>query len=51
MDRTKWLTVEELDEYLKMGRTKLYSMAQEGKSLLPRSATNGASTGRKSASG
>ena len=30
MDRTKWLTIEELAEYLKMGRTKLYSMAQEG---------------------
>jgi len=30
MDRTKWLTIEELAEYLKMGRTKLYRMAQEG---------------------
>lgn len=30
MDQTKWLTIEELAEYLKMGRTKLYRMAQEG---------------------
>ncbi len=30
MDRTKWLTIEELAEYLKMGRTKLYRMAQDG---------------------
>ena len=30
MDRTKWLTIGELAEYLKMGRTKLYRMAQEG---------------------
>lgn len=30
MDQTKWLTIEELTEYLKMGRTKLYRMAQEG---------------------
>jgi len=30
MNRTKWLTIEELAEYLKMGRTKLYRMAQEG---------------------
>jgi len=30
MDRTKWLTIDELAEYLKMGRTKLYRMAQEG---------------------
>jgi len=30
MDRTKWLTIEELAEYLKMGRTKLYSMARDG---------------------
>jgi len=30
MDRTKWLTIEELAEYLKMGRTKLYCMAKEG---------------------
>lgn len=27
----KWLTVDELAEYLKMGRTKLYTMAQQGK--------------------
>jgi len=26
----KWLTIEELAEYLKMGRTKLYRMAQDG---------------------
>ncbi len=30
MDRTKWLTIDELAEYLKMGRTKLYRMAQDG---------------------
>ncbi|HOV90473.1 MAG TPA: helix-turn-helix domain-containing protein [Syntrophorhabdaceae bacterium] len=30
MDRTKWLTIEELAEYLKIGRTKLYRMAQDG---------------------
>lgn len=30
MDRTKWLTIDELFEYLKMGRTKLYRMAQDG---------------------
>ncbi len=30
MDYTKWLTIEELAEYLKMGRTKLYRLAQEG---------------------
>lgn len=30
MDQTKWLTIQELAEYLKMGRTKLYRMAQEG---------------------
>lgn len=30
MYRTKWLTIEELAEYLKMGRTKLYRMAQDG---------------------
>ena len=28
MDNDKWLTLEELAEYLKMGRTKLYRMAQ-----------------------
>ncbi len=27
----KWLTIDELAEYLKMGRTKLYTMAQQGK--------------------
>jgi PTS system nitrogen regulatory IIA component len=27
----KWLTIDELAEYLKMGRTKLYTMAQMGK--------------------
>jgi excisionase family DNA binding protein len=26
----KWLTVDELAIYLKMGRTKLYTMAQRG---------------------
>jgi len=26
----KWLTVEELADYLKIGRTKLYTMAQNG---------------------
>jgi len=26
----KWLTIEELSEYLKIGRTKLYRLAQEG---------------------
>ncbi|MES9822836.1 MAG: helix-turn-helix domain-containing protein [Candidatus Thiodiazotropha endolucinida] len=26
----KWLTIDELAVYLKMGRTKLYSMAQRG---------------------
>jgi excisionase family DNA binding protein len=30
MDQDKWLTIDELAEYLKMGRTKLYRMAQEG---------------------
>ena len=30
MDLTKWLTIVELAEYLKMGRTKLYRMAQDG---------------------
>jgi excisionase family DNA binding protein len=25
----KWLTIDELAEYLKMGRTKLYTMAQK----------------------
>ena len=26
----KWLTIDELATYLKMGRTKLYTMAQRG---------------------
>ena len=26
----KWLTVDDLANYLKMGRTKLYTMAQKG---------------------
>ena len=26
----KWLTIDELASYLKMGRTKLYTMAQKG---------------------
>ncbi len=26
----KWLTIDELVSYLKMGRTKLYTMAQKG---------------------
>jgi len=30
MDQDKLLTIDELAEYLKMGRTKLYRMAQEG---------------------
>ncbi|MCL6606388.1 MAG: excisionase family DNA-binding protein [Paenibacillus sp.] len=51
MDRTKWLTVEELAEYLKIGRTKPYRMASEGTSRLPRSAIDSVSTGRKSTSG
>jgi len=29
MDQDKWLTIEELSDYLKMGRTKLYRMAQK----------------------
>jgi len=29
MDQDKWLTIDELADYLKMGRTKLYRMAQE----------------------
>lgn len=28
MNNDKWLTLEELAEYLKLGRTKLYQMAQ-----------------------
>jgi excisionase family DNA binding protein len=27
----KWLTLDELAAYLKMGRTKLYTLAQQGK--------------------
>ena len=27
----KWLTIDELVAYLKMGKTKLYTMAQNGK--------------------
>jgi excisionase family DNA binding protein len=30
MDQNKWLTIDELAEYLKMGRMKLYRMAQDG---------------------
>ena len=30
MNRTKWLTIEELAKYLKMGRSKLERMAQDG---------------------
>jgi excisionase family DNA binding protein len=30
MDVDKWLTLDELAEYLKLGRTTLYRMAQEG---------------------
>jgi len=30
MNQGKWLTIDELAEYLKMGRTKLYRMAQDG---------------------
>ncbi|MEA1990800.1 MAG: helix-turn-helix domain-containing protein [Thermodesulfobacteriota bacterium] len=29
MYQDKWLTIEELSDYLKMGRTKLYRMAQK----------------------
>lgn len=29
MDQDKWLTIDELADYLKMGRTKLYQMAQK----------------------
>ncbi|WP_300667581.1 helix-turn-helix domain-containing protein [Desulfoluna sp.] len=28
--KDKWLTIDELVAYLKMGRTKLYTMAQKG---------------------
>ena len=27
----KWLTLDELAAYLKMGRTKLYTLAQQGR--------------------
>ena len=27
----KWLTISELSKYLKIGRTKLYQLAQQGK--------------------
>ena len=30
MNQDKWLTIEELANHMKMGRTKLYRMAQEG---------------------
>jgi excisionase family DNA binding protein len=30
MDTDKWLTLDELAEYLKLSRTKLYRMAQKG---------------------
>ena len=30
MNTVKWLTIDELAEHLKMGRTKLYRMAQDG---------------------
>jgi len=30
VDRNKWLTIDELAEYLKIGRTKLYRLAQQG---------------------
>ncbi len=30
MDRRKWLTIDELAEYLETGRTKLCRMAQDG---------------------
>ncbi len=31
METDKWLTLDELAEYLKLSRTKLYRMAQKGK--------------------
>ncbi len=31
MEPDKWLTLDELTEYLKLSRTKLYRMAREGK--------------------
>ena len=30
MSEAKWLTLDELAEYLKLGRTKLYQMARKG---------------------
>ena len=30
MEIDKWLTIDELAEYLKLSQTKLYRMAQEG---------------------
>jgi excisionase family DNA binding protein len=33
MDMEKWLTLEELSSYIKIGRTKLYRMAQD--SIIP----------------
>jgi len=30
MTNAKWLTIDELADYLKLGRTKLYQMAQDG---------------------
>ena len=30
MNIGKWLTIDELAEYLKLGRTKLYRLAQNG---------------------
>ena len=30
METDKWLTIDELAEYLKLSRTKLYRMAQKG---------------------
>lgn len=30
MSETRWLTLYEWTDYLKLGRTKLYRMAQEG---------------------
>jgi excisionase family DNA binding protein len=29
--KDKWLTIDELSAYLKIGRTKLYTLAQKGK--------------------
>lgn len=30
MAKTEWLTIDELADYLKLGRTTLYRMAQDG---------------------